>query len=274
MNIFTRKNSFSDRLKFDGGSFNEIIRLLKSAGFTKITIKIPEGYKNFKKKVFSPNEFIAQSYNFTAQILVAQKDEYQEVIKILFVNNQNSITSFNDQIFPSSHSVSSKYHIETSDPVRLIGLDDFVKSLLEQNSIRSISISKLQRFLQIFSTLYLMGWMFFAVSLLSSGKGFSVPFFSSFVYGDIISIVLLLASVVYLFFDMIYPGGLYVAPFEHPSMSFVRRIFVGDLKNNLILAFLIWIVKVALIGIVLSLVYNVIWALVGEKILKVISLIF
>lgn len=271
--MFTRKNSFSDRLKFDSAAFNEIIRILKSARFTEIVIKIPEDYKNFEKKIFTPEEFVSPNYNFTAQILVAQNEAHQEMIKILFVNNSNSVTSFNDQTFPSSHSVSSGYHVETSDPVRLIGLDDFVKNLLEQNSIRGAGVSRLQNFLQIFSTLYLLGWMFFAVSFLDNGKGFSVPFFSSFAYGEIFSVALLLASISYLFFHTIHPGGLYVAPFEHPSVSFARRIFVGDLKNNLIVVFLIWIVKVALIGVVLSLISNVIWALAGDKILQAISAI-
>ena len=274
MSIFTQQNTFSDRLKFDIKSFNEIIRLLNSAGFSKIVIKIPEGYKNFEKKIFTPEEFCAQKYNFAAQILVARKDEYREIIKILFVNNSNSITLFNDQTFPSGHSVSSKYYIGTSDPVRLGGLDNFVRKLLERNSVRNISISKLQNFLKILSTLYLIGWMLFFVAFNQNKKGLTVPFFSSLVYGDLLSIALLLAAVTYLFWNMVYPGGLYSAPFEHPCVSFARRIFVGDLKNNLIVTFLIWIIKFVALGVMMGIISNALWAVLGNKILQIMSQIF
>ncbi len=265
--MFSRRKTFSSRLIFDRKAFNEIIHLLELADFSNISVKIPDGYKIFRKKNFTPSEFIALKYNFTAQILSAENPKQKEIIKILFVNNSGSKTTFNDEIFLSGHSVSSQYYLETVGPVRLVGLNDFAKDTLERCSIRDSGLSKMQNFLYFIGTIYLFLWWMIFIPTLAMADGFSVPFFSSYHYGNAISVSLLVTSFLYLFYIKVYPGGLYVVSFVHPTISFTRRIFVGDLKNNLIIHFFIWIIKVVIIGVAVGFISNLTWALMGESIL-------
>lgn len=265
--MFNRRERFSNRLLFDDAAFNDIVRLLKEAGFSEINVRVPEDYKNFPKKVFTPEEFLTTNYNFTAQILSAAKKD--ESIKIMFINNSNAKGEFEDKIFPSSHSSSSKYYVESVDPVRLSGLQDFVRTLLAEKSLRHSYTAKLQTFFAVVSGIFL-----FSTPYLLTGN-FRGTDFGILTHGPaalkLVLLLLLITSPVYLFFHMIYPGGLYVAPFEHRIISFARRIYLGDLKNNLLLSFFWSVAKILLIGLVANIFYNVIWAFYGQGIMKTIA---
>lgn len=264
--LFKRRTAFSSRLKFDAGAFNEIVRQLREAGFVKVEVKIPEHYKNFPEKTLSPEEFLNKHYNFVALILCAEKSDGSEGIKILFVNHSQTKSVFSDQTFPSSHSESPKYSIHAKDPVRLLGLGDFTRTLLETNSIRSPKASRTQNALAAFATLYiLLGWIF-AFSNLIDGLGVMILGAGPIPVSSVL-ILLLVVSPIYLFIHMLTPGGLYVMPFEHPIASFSKRIFVGDLRDNPIVVFIFFIFKLAAIGLFGSIFYNVVWALLGDKIM-------
>lgn len=266
--MFTRQNIFSDRLKYDKKSFNEVVRLLRLAGFEKIQIKIPKDYQNFKRKSFTPEEFIKQEYNFVASILVACKEQEKETIKVLFVNNSKAKTSFEDTTFPSSLDMGCRYYIDTSDPVRLIGIDDFVKRTLSANSSRDSRIAKLQSVFYILNVFYIWFWFFFAVTTnLPENNGTISAAIRIFAYSPIGSI-LLFEALIYLFFYTVNPGGLYVNPFEHPWLSFIKRVLTGDYKNNLIINFFLSLTKIVFIAIF----SNIIWVFAGSWILDLLHL--
>lgn len=247
--MFIKKVSFSNRLKFDEKSFNQIIRQLRLAGFHDIKIKIPEKiYPNFPKTIFTPDEFVALKYNFVAQILSAMNE--RESVKILFLNHANHTSSFNDNTFPSGHSVQTSFHLETNDPVRLSGMADFISSLLKENNKRGPFVAGLQKFLFAISTLYLYAGIFAFISVLSAPSAMN---------SILLMMALSMLFIFYVFFYITHPGGLYIGPFEHPIVSFIRRLSAGDFKNNLVLTFIIWILKAIVFSVVLGVVTNVVW---------------
>jgi hypothetical protein len=254
--MFSKKKPFASRLKYDEKSFHQLSRLLSEGGFSDITIKIPEkGYDNFPNKELSFEEFVTQKYNFVAIILTARKND-NELLKVLFVNNRNVRTSFNDTIFPSSHSASSAFYAETPDPARVWGLTEFVKDLLISNSSRSIGVANVQETLFVFSSVYLLFYgSFFGLRIATS--------FSTFVAivadHTFLALVLPVLMIVYIFYYITHPGGVYMGPFEHPIPSFIRRIFLGDLKNNLVVSFSVWLLKIIVGTVLLGLVGNVLW---------------
>jgi len=255
--MFSRKSDFSGRLLFDRKSFIEIIEKFKTAGFSDIVIVIPNEYKAFKKKTFTVEEFVNLNYNFLAQILIAKNND-NETIKILFINNSNFEASFNDTSFPSISSESSKFFVYTNDPVRLPGLIDFIKSLLRESSLRGPILSKIQNYL-LFIAYFYIGIVGFAIlnptvkNLINNQIGL---FSTLFIF-----------CLLYIFSLNIKPGGLYINKFEHPFVSFTKRIFSCDFKNNPIINSLISIIKFVLAGLFLQ----IIWGLLGEWIMNTIK---
>lgn len=265
INMFTREKHFPKRLKFDLKSFNYIVEKLKEAGFDEITIKIPKEYTKFKKFEYSAEEFIKLNYNFVSQILVAKNEESS--IKILFINNSSSKANFHDTIFPSSNSEYSKYNIVTKDPIKIVGLIDFIDHILYESSVRSLFISKFQSFLLFFVFLsYFFGCFLFLDIFYEDSSGFFLntlkdsPLFISFSF---------IFSIVYIFYYTVTPGGLYVNKFEHPLMSFTKRIFIGDFKDNLIVNFFLTIFKLTLMGIFIQIV----WHFLGDIIIDAVNFI-
>ena len=255
--MFSKKNRFSDRLKYDEKSFRQINNSLKEAGFLNIKVKIPDtGYENFPSKELELEEFMSKKYNFVSIILVAQSDT-KETIKILFINNSSAKTSFNDTVFPSSHSNSPKYYVETKDPARLHGLMVFLKDLLIENSIRTSGVARMQDLIFGFSSLYLM----FPLLILSSPDRFQ--FISGHMFSTVVLPIIMITAV---FFLITHPGGVYLGPFEHPITSFIRRAFVGDMKNNLMVSFFVWILKVVGGGVLIFIIGNVVWTIFGDNI--------
>lgn len=266
--MFGRKKTFRRRLKFDGKAFNEIVRSLRLAGFTDIEIRIPEkGYESFEKKSFSPEEFINQKYNFVAQILTAKNKD--ETIKILFINYGKTLSPFDDKIFPSGHSVNPSFYIETLDPARLIGLEDFVQELLVRNSSRGVYFVNFFDFIFIICSLYL-----FVIAMAITGRVSTENFYSYLFQHPFYFFLIPIIAIIYLLFYTISPGGLYVAPFEHPLVSFYRRISAGDLRNNLIVASIVWIFKVLIAGVLITLLSNVISDIAGEQIANYLRTLF
>lgn len=257
--MFTRKKHFSSRLKFSPSSFGQIISRLKEAGFSEISVKIPREYNKFGKIEFSPQEFINLNYNFVSQILTAKNAS--DTIKILFINNSDSKAIFDDTVFPSSNSEFSKYYVETKDPMRIVGLLDFVGSLLKENSLRSSSVANLQRVLILVASTYLFFSSFILIDLAEKGSGiFSSIFYSNTYVLSFLFVIFLL----YIFFYTITPGGLYLNKFEHPIISFTKRIFIGDLKDNLIISSLIRITKILFTGFIV----NILWYFFGDIIIN------
>lgn len=263
--IFNKTKNFNNRLVFDASSLCEIARFLREAGFSDIKIRIPEkGYENISGRVFTLNNFIALEYNFDAQILNAKSNN--EMIKILFVNRLNAISTFNDSIFPSGHSMMSSIYVESDDPVRLIGLLDFAESSLSKNSVRSLTLAKMQNYLFVLASLYLFGVFGLFFSVVSDG----VPSKDIFFEHWFLSFVLPSLFIFYLLYHIVHPGGLYIRRFEHPLLSFYRRISAGDLRSNLILVFLVWIFKVVFAGIIIGVGVN----LLSDPVLELLKKIF
>jgi hypothetical protein len=261
--VFEKDESFSKRLLFDAKALKEIVAKLREAGFPTVSIQIPErGYDNFPQKVFSAENFIDNKYNFLAQILTAKNDT--ETIKILFVNHGRAISSFNDRTFPSGHSMSPTIHVESHDPVRLPGMLDFVQSLLAKNSTRNPLVVKAQNALFVFGALYVIFTASFLFTALSSNEG---SFWSATTVLENYpwTILLPIACVLYLLFYVVHPGGIYVAPFEHPLVSFYRRLSAGDLRNNLIVATIILITKFVIGGILLGVIVNITSEILSER---------
>lgn len=249
--VFDKTKTFNGRLVFDASSLNEIGKFIRGAGFSEIKIKIPEkGYKNISGREFTLEDFVALEYNFDAQILTAKSKD--EVIKILFVNRSNAVSIFNDSVLPSGHSIASSIYVESNDPVRLIGLLDFVGSLLEKNSTRSLALARTQNYLSVLASLYLFGVFGLFFSVFNDGV-FSKEIFIGHWFLSIVSPILF---TFYLLYHIVHPGGLYVRKFEHPLLSFYRRISAGDLRNNLIIVFLVWIFKVVIAGIIIGVSVN------------------
>ncbi len=243
--MFSKRVAFSRRLKFDQKSFDLLVKLLREAGFNEIKIKIPsKGYEKFLKTIFTPEEFVALQYNFLAVILLAKNAT--DEIKILFVNSSQIVSTFDDVTFPSAHSVSSSFFVASCDPTRLVGLTDFVNVLLTKSSLRHLATAKLQSRLYVItnSILYLL-----IVSLAISKNGFGI-----FIEWAIPILGFLVFSFLYIFYFITHPGGIYIADFEHPILSFLRRLSVGDFKNNLVLAFIIKFFKV--IGAILLALFS------------------
>lgn len=252
--MFTRKIHFSSRLKFDKKSLNQIVDGFKCASFNEITIKIPNEYSTFDKKEFTYEEFINLNYNFTSQILIAKNEN--ETIKILFINNSNSEANFLDITFPSSNSELSKYYIEVTDPTRIIGIKDFLDFLLKESSLRSYSVAKMQTFLMLVTSLYIGFFPIFAMNLkpMFNLQNSSYVHFKDNILWFLVSLFI---SLSYIFFYKINPGGLYLNKFEHPIISFTKRIFIGDLKDNLIISFITWIIKLIFGGIIVNILWEI-----------------
>ena len=173
--MFNRKKYFPSRLLFSKASIEEIVKQLQDAGFQDITFKIPNEYKKFDKFEFSAREFIDLSYNFVSQILIAKNGA--ETIKILFINNSSSQAVFNDTTFPSSNSEHTKFSITTNDPVRIIGLIDFLEILLESNSLRKSFSANFQERL-LFVTYFFLLIMFMSLTnIFNNEKSYTITFF-------------------------------------------------------------------------------------------------
>lgn len=260
--MFTRKKNFSNRLKFTKNSLEQIIKKLKEGGFTEFSIKIPKSYTIFKKNEFTTDEFISLNYNFVSQILLAKSST--DTIKILFTNNTNSKANFDDTIFPSSTSELSKYYIESKDPVRIVGLIDFIDTLLEENSVRGPFMARFQNYLIFFSSIYLL--LFVSIFLSFFDKNIYSPWLI-FQNNILILSFIFIFSIFYIFFHIINPGGLYLNKFEHPIVSFAKRIFMGDFKDNLIISFLVFVAKLIFAGFFV----NILWAFFGDTLINAIK---
>ena len=259
--MFSRKESFSNRLFFNKSSFEKIVKQLNLGGFDDLSVKIPLDYNKFDKHEFSVNEFLNLEYNFIAQILVAKNES--ETLKILFVNNSGPKTSFKDKIFPSSHSELSKFYVQSADPVRILGLIDFIRTTLEDTSIRSITVARWHNFLMGLA----MGYFFlFSILFIDIFDSEPDPFIPFFLDNILLFSFLLLLSVAFIFFYVVSPVGLYLNKFEHPLLSFTKRIFAGDWKNNPIVNFLVLICKLSVAGLFV----NVIWFFTQDVIINAI----
>lgn len=253
--MFSRKLGFSDRLKFDEKSFNQIVRQLRLAGFSKIEVRIPEKvYSHFRVTTYSPEAFVALKYNFIAQILFAKSEH--DSIKFLFVNHSSYVSTFDDKNFPSGHSEKTSYVLETDDPVRLVGLNDFARTLLSENNIRGSFVATTQKLLFFLSSVYL--YFYIVVPALIR----ELPLVGNNI---MLTLGLFCSAIVYIFYHITHPGGLYLGPFEHPIISFIRRLWAGDPKNNLVLSFFIWLVKFlafCLVTIFLGVIASMIWSFI------------
>ncbi len=248
---FYRIKSFNERFLFDRGSLNNVKESLTAAGFSDLEFKIPlNRYKNISATKFSFQEFVELEYNFVAQILMASKG--RELVKVLFVNNSGSKAILDDIDFPSSHSVSSGIYVESDDPVRLSGMMDFIESLVLQNSLRSIRLAKAQQILFTVSSFYLFLGPLGAVTIFNDGRLSTEVFLQHW----FMLIILPLLSAWYILYHTIHPGGLYIRGFEHPIVSFYRRLSAGDLRNNLLVVFIIWIFKIVIAGVIIGVLVN------------------
>lgn len=263
--MFNRKKYFSKRLLFNKASIVEIINQLKKAGYHDIIFKIPQEYVKFDKFEFSEQEFVDFNYNFVALIMIAKNTN--ETLKILFVNNSSSKTNFLDLTFPSSNSEHTKFYIETNDPARIIGLIDFLDFLLKTNSLRGPYLSFFQ------SGLFLSASLFVLVTVSSFTVIFDhdTSLLTSFFYKNslLLSFITLL-SLIYIFYYTITPGGLYINKFEHPFISFSKRIFIGDLKDNLIISFFLFISKLLLGGFLV----NILWSFFGQTVIEALKFLY
>jgi hypothetical protein len=260
--MFSRKESFSNRLFFNKSSFSIIIKQLELGGFNNISVKVPLDYKNFDKHEFSIDEFLSLEYNFIAQILIAKSAT--DTLKILFVNNSGPQTKFKDKTFPSSHSELSKFYVQSNDPVRILGLADFIKTTLKDASIRSSSVAYWHSFLMSVAVGYFFLFSILFIDIFNSDPG---PFRPFFLDNILLLSFLLLISVAFIFFYVVSPVGLYLNKFEHPLLSFAKRIFAGDWKNNPIVNFFILIGKLLLAGLFV----NVVWYFTQDVIINAVN---
>ena len=126
-------------------------------------------------------------------------------------------------------------------------------------------MAKTQNYLYMFASLYLFG--IFGL-LIAVKDNFNKDIFLEHWF---LSFILPLLFIFYLLYHIIHPGGLYVRNFEHPLVSFYTRISAGDLRNNLIIVFFIWIFKVVIAGLIIGIGVNLFSNPVKEILVKIFS---
>ncbi len=266
--MFSRRRILGYNFHWDRDFISTLRQDLGNGGYSDISVKLPfnpqqiiENLKDVStssqlKDALKPeeieteisfDEFLKKERNFVACIFIAKNPATNETVKVLFVNRSIKAT-FLDDTFPSVQSSPSEIYVQSPDPARIYPLLDFLYSHLLVGA-ESAATSNLKG---------LVAWIVFVVELMTffiSRRGTLQAFWGFSYYYDII-LFLLALWVVYNF--QTTPIGLSVNNRETQTLnSYVRRIIVGDYKDNPIV--------VIVLAVVATIISNIIVGLLGLR---------
>ncbi len=256
--MFSLRKEIGGNRQWDSAFITKLVTDLQEAGFNKSTFKIPIDKDFFNTSLDQQNsleekithleipykEFIDQERNYPAVIFVAINEKLKDQIKILFVNTSKE-TKFNDNTFPSGHSVPSQIYVQSPDPSRVYGLINFFYSYLtlKESSNLKYSITGLIAFFLLgLETIH-----FFAQKLGFLQKTLKIsPLFD-------FGIILLSIYWFYRFFST--PTGLSVNKRETATfLSFINRAIKGDLRDNPLVNILVVFLIDLIVAVILKII--------------------
>lgn len=241
-NIYHWDRNFISALKTDlekGGYIDVSIKLPFSPGRLYQNLEISSSADDIKQALnedllhasISIDEFLEIERNFPAVIFIAINPDKKETIKILFINSSKKM-KFLDDTFPSVDSAQSQIFTQSPDPARIVPLSDFLYAHLMKSS-QSNAGTNIQGIIA-FGLLIIQ-----VMTVVSTGSGILNTFWNlNFFYDIIIG----LGTILFLYNYQTSPRGLSVNDRETQTVdSFVRRIVVGDFKDNVLVNIVITI---------------------------------
>jgi hypothetical protein len=261
--MFSRRRIVGNNYHWNRDFISALEKDLRVAGYDKITVKLPfnrnqilETLKGLKTEAELKNaidntsleteisfeEFLARERNFPAIILVIQNPKTGEMIKMLFVNRSIK-AEFLDDIFPSVQSGQTEIYVQSSDPARVVPLIDFLYSYITQRG-DSVAGTNLVGF-----TAFLV-FVFEVFTFITRRSGFLHAYWKFSGFYDL-GLFILCFWILYNFQTL--PVGLSVNNRETQTLnSYLRRILVGDYKDNPIVILVLTIIVTILSNLVVT----------------------
>lgn len=235
------KKSYPSYYSYEKDDVLKLSEKFSAEGFSEQSWKVPVN-NNFDvgDGQFSTEKYLSLNYNFPAVIGVFKNPKNQDVIKIMFVNNQSSMKKFSDFTFPSSQSEGPKYYIESNDEIRALGLTDYAKRLLKtQNRNKGLQY-RLANVFNWASLLYVVAY-FTGLKYILENSPKMIPLATT---------ILAIAIVTVFFYAISIKRGIYINSFPHPFLSFIDQMMKGSFIENPITFVFIRLLAVVITGIV------------------------
>jgi hypothetical protein len=241
--MFSKRKSFSKSRKFDREFLGNFVVDLRKSGFQNINFRLPHNLiPNSSEDLIDYEEFIRRGRNYPSVILIAENQDKNEIIKILFVNISRK-TFFKDDTFPSGHSEPAELFVQSPDPARVYGLFGFFYDYLNKTP----TIPFLIWLITLFSFIFLI-----AEFTSISRKEFLIDRYWEFgaAWMDIVALFFVFTI---LFFFFSQEGGLYVKEKETGVLSWTKRIIKGELRDNPLVNLLVTIIGGLIVVIIAKL---------------------
>lgn len=231
--MFSKRQTFPQRYKFDRKFLEKFISDLKDSGFDSITIKLPHNLIDDGKDEIEVREFLDRERNYPSVIFIAKNSNRQETLKLLFVNISKK-AFFKDDTFPSGHSESPEIFIQSPDPARVYALFGFFKDYIKENKTRTTALP--------FLVSYLASSLFLILEFNSITEGKFGILASNLNINIVFDYVAIFAAFLLILKIQSQDSGLYLKEKENKFISTIKRVIMGEFRDNPIINLIITVI--------------------------------
>jgi hypothetical protein len=231
-------------VKYSREFFTSLCSDLVSCKFNDIKIMLPHNYVKIESSIIATTELLNRDRNYPALILIAKSQEYQETLKVLFINS-NSKAVFADDTFPNGQSEPPQLYFQSPDPGRVYAVFEFFKEYLQTPSLKPFYTFLFLACISFIPLFFELNSLLSKKSLLLIRLGYTTNYS--------LDVLLLIVSFLGLFLFFAYPKGLWIKPKRELRLFYLINMAIhGEYRDNPLVTLIVTVLGTLLATILLK----------------------